>query len=253
MYEIPPHIVHAFLLNRARRSDESSFIPPFFLFQPIETTAYALAESAVLTRPLEQLESLQREAQQLQVRVQFLFLAACMPDLAQQLLAAGYERAEPPLFMCCTPETLSSAPPLDGLRVAVSDSSAPLEEVRDGLEVNERGFDPSSTKQFSDEEVQEFRATLVNSRAFTAYLHDQPVAAGMYTEPFDLLTELVGITTLKPFRGRGIARAITAAMTATAFEHGIALVVLGAVDEQAARVYRQVGFRPFPVDAFWLP
>jgi predicted GNAT family acetyltransferase len=57
------------------------------------------------------------------------------------------------------------------------------------------------------------------------------------------VTELVGITTLGPFRRRGIAASLTAYMTDQALAHGATTVFLTAANEPAGRVYERVGFR----------
>ena len=57
--------------------------------------------------------------------------------------------------------------------------------------------------------------------------------------------ELVGITTLSAFRGRGIGMQVTAYLAQQAFLQGADLVFLDAVDEQAVRVYQRVGFQPY--------
>jgi predicted GNAT family acetyltransferase len=66
----------------------------------------------------------------------------------------------------------------------------------------------------------------------------------MFTEIHEGVTELVGITTLSPFRRRGIAAALTAYMTLIAFQQGATLVFLIAANAQAGRVYERAGFLP---------
>jgi predicted GNAT family acetyltransferase len=117
-----------------------------------------------------------------------------------------------------------------------------LEDIKDGWNVNSRGFDPKPIEA-TDTIADEFRKTLITSRAFTAYLRDQAVAAGMFTEIKDGLTELVGITTLPEYRRLGIGAALTAAMTRAAFDSGVEVVFLIAGNAEAARVYERIGFR----------
>ncbi len=66
----------------------------------------------------------------------------------------------------------------------------------------------------------------------------------MFNPPIAGLAELVGITTLEPYRRRGIAAFLTAHMTQVAFAQGVDTVFLTAADERAGRVYERVGFRP---------
>jgi predicted GNAT family acetyltransferase len=125
----------------------------------------------------------------------------------------------------------------------VHTAKTPLGEVREGWNTNELGFNPGSTRRATDAEAEAFRAELTEARAFLARLDGQPVAAGMFHAPVNGVTELLGIATLEPFRGRGFAAALTAHMTHTAFAHDCDLVFLRPDDERAARVYARVGFQ----------
>jgi hypothetical protein len=70
-----------------------------------------------------------------------------------------------------------------------------VEEICEGLDTNALGFDPQA-EGATLHEAEEFRSSLLLSQAFTAYLHEHPVGAGMFTEIHEGLTELVGITTV---------------------------------------------------------
>ena len=71
---------------------------------------------------------------------------------------------------------------------------------------------------------------------------DGVVAAGQH-QPVGDATEVVGVATLPAHRRRGLAGAVTAALTADARARGATLVLLSAGDEDVARVYARVGFR----------
>jgi ribosomal protein S18 acetylase RimI-like enzyme len=118
-----------------------------------------------------------------------------------------------------------------------------LEEICEGLNVNALGFD-SQAQPATTQEAEEFRRDLILSRAFTVRLNGQPAGAGMFTDIHEGMTELVGIATLEVFRRQGIATALTAFMTQTAFQQGETQVFLITANEQAGRVYEHVGFRP---------
>ena len=66
----------------------------------------------------------------------------------------------------------------------------------------------------------------------------------MYTPPYGGVTELAGITTLDRFRGRGIATALTAYMTQSAFTQNCDLVFLTTSNPIARRAYERAGFQP---------
>lgn len=116
--------------------------------------------------------------------------------------------------------------------------------MREGLDVNEFGFDPTSAQPATEEQAERFRATLGAARAFTARLDGEGAGAGMYTPPDGGVTELAGIATLDRFRGRGIATALTAYMTQSAFTQGCDLVFLATANPIARRAFERAGFQP---------
>ena len=134
--------------------------------------------------------------------------------------------------MYCTTATLVYPPEVPGLEVKMALSESPLDEVKDGWNVNARGFDKDMTPA-TDAIADAFRQTLLTSRGFVAYLADEPVAAGLFTEIQDGITELVGITTLPEYRRQGIGAALTANMTRAAFDSG---VVEAASDESQVQL-----------------
>jgi GNAT superfamily N-acetyltransferase len=173
-----------------------------------------------------------------------VFVDAFAPALAAACETMGWQHTEREQLMICTAATYRPAPVIPGLEITVLDANSPLAAILETLDTNELGFNPENTVPASEADALAFRAGLVTSRAFTARLGDQPVGAGMFTTPFAGLTELAGITTLRPFRRRGIAAALTATMARAAFDQGMDLVFLGVHEEAAARVYAGVGFQP---------
>lgn len=173
------------------------------------------------------------------LRIQFV--DAFAPDLGTRLAAAGLHlRAQAPL-MTCTPATLHAAPALPGLESVIISSESPLEIVREGWNANALGYDLNA-ELATDAQVEEWRATLVTARGFTARLEGQAVAAGMFEAVRAGLTELAGITTLVPYRGRGIAAWLTAQITATAFARGVEVAFLVPENDTAQRVYARIGY-----------
>ncbi|HEY4389065.1 MAG TPA: GNAT family N-acetyltransferase [Ktedonobacteraceae bacterium] len=164
--------------------------------------------------------------------------------LLSVLPSCGWTQEEQSQVMICTPEICRPAPTIPGLAIATLSYESSVEKIREGLDTNALGFDPQAEAS-TIHEAEEFRSSLMLSRAFTAYLHAQPVGAGMFTDIHEGLTELVGITTLEPFRRQGIAAALTAYMAQSAFQQGAALVFLIAANAQAGRVYERVGFHPY--------
>lgn len=176
--------------------------------------------------------------------VQFIDADPDAPSgLAALLRASGYREHERERVLVTTREALR--PPLQHPALSyltISDTS-PLDEVREGYDTNELGFD-ADAQPASDQHIARFRATLRTARAFTARWQGQPAGAGMYLDPLDGVTELAGITTLPAFRGRGVAAALTAFMANAACDVGCDLVYLTTTNPAAERVYQRVGFSP---------
>ncbi|MET8144738.1 GNAT family N-acetyltransferase [Sphaerisporangium sp. NPDC005288] len=68
--------------------------------------------------------------------------------------------------------------------------------------------------------------------------------AAMCSAPAEGTAELAGVGTRPAFRGRGIAAAVTAALTETMFARGARSVWLEYSGDGSRRVYERVGFRP---------
>jgi predicted N-acetyltransferase YhbS len=166
------------------------------------------------------------------------------PALPPALAAAGLLEVSRQTVMACRPEDWRPARAVPGLGVAVLDERATLAEVREGLAVNERGFDPTWAGEVSLEQAETFRQSLRIARAFTARLDDAAVGAGLVTPVAHGIAELVGVATLVPYRGRGVAAALTAEATRTALAAGAEALFLVADHAAAGRVYARVGFRP---------
>jgi ribosomal protein S18 acetylase RimI-like enzyme len=146
------------------------------------------------------------------------------------------------IILACTPATFCPAANVPGLSFSVLSSQSTLAEVQEGLDANARGFDPAAAPA-TEADAEAFRADLIANRAFTAKLNGQPAGAGMFTPPIDGIAELVGITTLAPYRGRGIGAAVTSEIVRVAFMHGVDVAILRADNLIAYRVYQRVGFR----------
>jgi predicted GNAT family acetyltransferase len=170
------------------------------------------------------------------------WLEADTPHLAASLQAAGFREHLQDVLLACTPQTLRSPAPLPGLTFVTLTQTASLADVREGLDVNEFGFDPTSAQPATEEQAERFRATLGAARAFTARLDGEGAGAGMYTPPDEGVTELTGIATLERFRGRGVATALTAYMTHSAFTQGCDLVFLTTSNPIVRRAYERAGF-----------
>ncbi|MFB7664236.1 GNAT family N-acetyltransferase [Kitasatospora sp. NPDC056138] len=81
------------------------------------------------------------------------------------------------------------------------------------------------------------------TRVAVAVTDGTALCSGMH-QPVGEVTEIVGVGTLPAARRRGLAHLVTAALVADARALGTRTVFLSAGDEDVARVYARLGFRP---------
>jgi predicted GNAT family acetyltransferase len=237
-----------YLRFKAHQHHEAVSSPPFTLFfhttDPGEDANYAIPDTSESSDLPDSLTRLQTIFTKRNRKPCLTFIKEVFPHLAPILHSSGWSKVGQSQVMICTPKTYQPAPNVSGLAITTLSYQSSMEEVREGLDTNALGFDPQAQRA-TVKETEEFRQNLVLSRAFTARFQEQTVAAGMFTEIHDELTELVGITTLEAFRRRGIAAALTASMMHTAFQAGATQVFLIAANEQAGRIYERVGFHSY--------
>jgi GNAT superfamily N-acetyltransferase len=228
-------------------------VPPFALFfHPADSLTffnYAIPEEAIvagvssdLSGPLAEMRDVFASRGR-QPRVEFI--EEFVPDLVPALRKAGFVEEERQQGMICLPDTLEPAPDVLGLTITRLTGESPVSEVQDLVTVQRRAFNLANTQPATESEAQRLIADLHEGMAFLARLDGQPVGAGMYTAPFDGLTEVTGLATLGPFRRGGIATALTAVAVQTAFGQAVEAVYLTAADERAGRVFERIGFRGF--------
>ncbi|MBE2223070.1 MAG: GNAT family N-acetyltransferase [Anaerolineae bacterium] len=172
------------------------------------------------------------------------FLDAYNPALTALLGQNDYKLVNESMVLACKPETLRPAPEMPGLTTLVLSGDSSLDDVKEGLQqTSQLGFDPFATRML-DTDAEMFRKTLVTGQAFVLRLNKKPVAAGMFMEIFDGLTQVAGLTTLENYRRQGFAAYLTGYMTKYAFSRHVETVFLIAQADGTENVYRRVGFKP---------
>jgi GNAT superfamily N-acetyltransferase len=240
--------IQDYLRHSAARQYESQPVPPFTVyFHPQDSLPYfnyAIPDAHAAGEPEVALATLGEAFCSRQRRPRFEFIADCFPDLPAILDDAGYIQEARQVLMVCTAETLTPAPSKAGLTVQRLGEGSLLDDVRDMLSVQARGFDPESDGAVTEYEAQCYLQGMGEGAAFLARLTEQPAGAGMYTTPWQGLVELVGVATLPFFRRRGIATTLVGEATRDALARGADAVCLVAADEGAGQMYERVGFRP---------
>ncbi|HMO56688.1 MAG TPA: GNAT family N-acetyltransferase [Roseiflexaceae bacterium] len=239
--------VQQYLRTAARSQYQAIAVAPYTLFiNPRDLLTYqnyAIPDEPVQGDQQATLAQVKQAFATRARRARFEFVREYAEALPAQLISTGFvEEGSYPLLICTPGNLCIPAIPAD-LSFVVYDDQAPAEALLLTLMINEQGFNEADAASFSRDDIERFRGVIRGGRAFVALLDDQPVASGMFNKPHNGLCELVGITTLSAFRGRGIAAALTAWMTQYAFALGVELTFLSAADEHATRVYERVGYR----------
>jgi predicted GNAT family acetyltransferase len=169
------------------------------------------------------------------------YVASSSPDLERQLLAAGFTVEARHEYLVCSPQTLSVPPTPEGIQL---DLPADDDEVRMLVNVQHQAF--GAEQSASDADVARVRRTqaLGGVVLLARDEHGVIVGGGQSSPPSAGLTEVAGIAVGAPFRRRGIAGALTAAITGRAFASGVEAAWLEASGEDSWRVYERVGFQP---------
>jgi len=243
-----PREIQSYFRRVANRQYEAVPLPPFTLFfhptDPLPWLNYAVPD-ADATSDVTSVAAALRSAFAARERVpRFEFVEAFAPSLRASLAAEGFAEVARPLLMTLEAADLRTPASVPGLTFEVLTPRSPLESARSFVSVQRRAFGMPGAGPVSEADASWMVTSLGDGRGFLAFLDGEPVGTGMFTPPFDGLTEIAGVSTLEPFRRRGIGAAVTAAAAALAFSRGVSGVILSAADERAGRVYGGVGFRP---------
>lgn len=241
--------LQSYLRWSAERHYESVAVPPFTLFfHPSDALTffnYAIPDGPVAEQLDESLDQLRREFHARERRPRFEFVENFAPDLAAALREHGFVEESRTQLMVCTPETFRIPDPISGLGLTRLTQWSSREDVRAFLETQRRGFGDGADESVTETAVDTLRARLpAPGGVFLARFRGDVAAAGGYSAPHEGLTEITGVTTLGPFRRRGIASMLTSQAVRAAFAEGADVAVLSAADERAGRVYERIGFRP---------
>ena len=239
--------LQAYLRHSAHQQYEAVPIPPFTLFfrptDPLSFFNYAIPDTPIIGDVQAALTTLKNTFTVRNRQPRFEFIQEYAPALVSALETAGFAEEGRYPMMVCTLETFQSAPVIPDFTIVQLTSASTLDEVRTFLTTQRLGFEPTNTEPVTDQAVQEQHARLDRNRCFLGYCAGEPATVGVFTVPHAGVTEIAGIATVEKFRRRGLASAVTAYATRTAFAQGIEIACLSAADEAAGRMYARVGFR----------
>lgn len=167
-------------------------------------------------------------------------IAGAVGGLEAELAARGWELEARLPVMAATPATVATPGRPPGLRLVTVCAGDDAAVVRRLLETQRGpfGLDPEGLEEA---EVQGWRGRS-DSAGVLAELYGIPAAAGRLSPVAAGLAEIVGVATRAPYRGRGLAAIVTAALARLAFERGAQAAFLTPGDERAGRAYERAGF-----------
>jgi RimJ/RimL family protein N-acetyltransferase len=221
--------------------------PPFSVFiQPDDSLPYfnyAVPDEPD-PDPAPALDALRRIFTEHDRLPRFEFLDAYAPTLGSKLEAAGFVAEDAAYLMVCTPTDLRPAPAVAGLEIAAV-GPADRARGRQLAAVLHAAFGNPAPEEKPDshDEPDEPADFGDGGASLVALIDGVVIGGGSVAPPIGGLAEVAGIGTLEAYRRRGVATAITAALTQLAFERDVTLAFLTAGSEAAGRVYATVGYQ----------
>lgn len=215
------------------------------------------ASSAIATATdIARVRARQRE---LGVPDAFEWLDEVTPSLRIRIEEAGLLVAERPLKVLDPDHRLPSQPVPEGVTIralAADDPALPAVLALPGLAFAAEGTAVGSAgrtelamaaeKLAADGTAATTRPSLRagHKTLVAAFAPDgTPLAAGHY-HPANATTEIGGICTLPTARRQGLSAAVTTALATHARDHGVRTVFLAYAEDEVARIYARLGFRP---------
>jgi ribosomal protein S18 acetylase RimI-like enzyme len=167
------------------------------------------------------------------------YLPVCAPAVEQALLAAGFAVEDRAPIMACPADGLVVPPPLADLEFLEPRSDADLDAL---AAVQHHAFgepgEPRPGAGAGTRRVYENGGIVVLAR-----YRGEPAGGGTCSAPVDGLTEIGGVAVDERFRRRGIGAAVSAHLTALAYQRGYRVVWLEPADASVERIYASVGYR----------
>jgi ribosomal protein S18 acetylase RimI-like enzyme len=169
------------------------------------------------------------------------YVTRCAPGLEQQLLEAGFTVEARHQYLVCSPDSLTV--PVTPTGFDITEPATDTERAGVVAAQNEAfGAEPTATAA----DIARVRRTQDNGGVvMLARGNDGAyVGGGQAAPPGAGISEVAGIGVREAFRRRGVAGALTAAITEHAFARGVRAAWLEAGGDDSWRVYERVGYVP---------
>ncbi|MFJ9781853.1 GNAT family N-acetyltransferase [Amycolatopsis sp. NPDC101161] len=231
--------IQAYVRKTAPRGRDTERVGPFLATYspgtPHPMLNYAIPDDGARPTPAE-IGALTGAYRRRDLLPRLEYFTDVAPDLEKLLVDAGYELERRVPLMTCTPVERVDKPAPAGIRLRAPESSEDFRRMR---AVQNTAF--GQPAEIGDEEVEQLKTS---GRHLLAEADGVVVGGGLALEIVDGTTEVAGIAVLEPYRGRGIAAALTARLTREVHEAGAHTAFLTPGDLGIGNVYARVGYRP---------
>lgn len=183
------------------------------------------------------------------------FVPTLAPQVSAGLLAAGFVTQDSVSVLACTPDALIRPPENQDLSIDIrSGDSVPDWFLIACANTMNRSFGEPVAPGGPDIEGLRTALAAQGSVALAREGCGAPAGAGRVEPVRDGIAELNSIGVLADMRGQGIGAAITADLTASAFEQGALACALAAAGPDEIRMYQRVGYREIGQQLYlWMP
>ncbi|MEV5721280.1 GNAT family N-acetyltransferase [Amycolatopsis mediterranei] len=237
--------IQAYVRTTAPRGRETEQVGPFLATYspgtPHPMLNYAIPDDGAQPTAAE-IDALTAAYRRRDLLPRLEYFTDVAPDLEKLLVEAGYELERRVPLMTCAPAARVDEPVPAGIRLRVPESAEDFRRMR-----STQNIAYGESPEVGDEEVERLKARLSAGQRYVLAedVETGTVAAGgLALEIVEGTTEIAGIAVLEPYRGRGIAAALTAHLTREVHEAGAHTAFLTPGDLGIGNVYARVGFRP---------
>ncbi|MFF1606330.1 GNAT family N-acetyltransferase [Amycolatopsis sp. NPDC058278] len=235
--------IQAYVRTTAPRGRESERVGPFLATYspgtPHPMLNYAIPDDGAQPTAAE-IDALTAAYRRRELLPRLEYFTDVAPDLEKLLVGAGYELERRVPLMTCAPAARVDRPVPAGIRLRVPESAGDFRRMRSAQHT---AF--GEPAEIGDDEVEQLRSgTGVRHLLAEDVGTGAVVGGGLALEIVDGTTEIAGIAVLEPYRGRGIAAALTAHLTREVHEAGAHTAFLTPGDLGIGNVYARVGYRP---------
>ncbi|MFI1398892.1 GNAT family N-acetyltransferase [Streptomyces sp. NPDC020681] len=236
--------VQNYVRTLALRSPDHVRVGPFTVRYnpnwPIPPANYAVPDHDAAPTP-EEIDALIAVFRERDRVPRLEFLPSCAPEVEPALLAAGFAVTGRAPLLACSPGDLRMPPAAAGITMGEPSDLAGYTAAA-GVQHLAYGDTGGPTEG----EIAWLRGANENGGVAvlaTDGTDGTPVGAGGCSVPVDGLTELCGLAVAASHRRRGIGAALSAYLTAAAFDRGCRVVWLEPGDADVERIYAGIGYR----------